>query len=222
MQTASHGWSRRTLPLQWAPGAKRGAAMPVSGDAAAHDHGGAAQATQGQFRAAADRQREAGRHDRNQQGSHGGGDAVGERHGQRHCQHADEVHGPDADAHRHRTGGEPPPGVTALCRGHMRRHSQRGIGDQHRDHFRQTDEPVIVSRNHALHGSWRNRMGLKSRRILNAHYVVLRPGRSSVPATGDGLRGPANPPRYCAEPAGNRARMRSDPAAHRSRPPVGR
>ena len=70
-----------------------------------------------------------GRKQRKQGGQH----VVAQHDGQREGQHADEMHRPDADAHRDRAADQPGVDITRARRRNPRGERERRIGDEHRD-----------------------------------------------------------------------------------------
>lgn len=104
------------------------------GNPRAHQQGAAEQAGPGQVVLADDPQREGGAADGDGQRQHGQRQVVAHGNGQVERQHADEMHGPDADAHRQRAAAQPiarrrQPARRPHAVGHAQRRIRRQDGD---------------------------------------------------------------------------------------------
>ncbi|CAM8793620.1 hypothetical protein NCF_05237 [Burkholderia pseudomallei] len=96
-------------------------------------------------------QREAGHHDRERERQAGDRGVEADADGQRHRQHADDVHRPDADAHRDRAAGEPRMAQPAVREQRdPARQVERGIGGERGDRKRERDQPKVVGAVHGL------------------------------------------------------------------------
>ncbi len=123
----------------------RHAGVVHAGDAAAHQRAADGQVGMGGQRARGEEQREAGHHDRQRQRIAGVEHVVAERDRQGKGQHRDEVHRPDAGAHRHRAAGQP--GMTlrrTAEQGDAARQVERCVRGQRRHHERDHHQEEIV------------------------------------------------------------------------------
>ena len=115
-------------------------------DAGAHQHGADRQSLEAGIGALADCvQRDAARQDARDHRQHGPDRRVGDAAGQRKGEHADEMHAPDAAAHRHRAGAGPGPSRAARIGGDDPAGDRQGDeGGQRGDDHGQRDQAGVI------------------------------------------------------------------------------
>ncbi len=174
-----------------------------AGDADAEQHGRRHHANQRRL-ADADKEQGDADHKRADQKRDDGGKHQIDRIGrQRRGQHADEMHGPDADSKKRRRTRQQRARADAPRIADARRKAKAGISSQDRDRYRERDEIGIVSFEHDLAGLPVSTGQASSRRRVYRHgggndnrsivlvYAALwfmrsaqfppRPGRAAVP-----------------------------------------
>ena len=117
-------------------------------DAQAHQQRAQAQAAPGQVGARGQPQRQRRGQDRHQHRVRGQRQVVAQRNRQLECQHADEMHRPDAEPHCNGAAHQPRGRNAATAGGHARGQVQRGIRGQHGHRQRQQHQRKIVSTEH--------------------------------------------------------------------------
>ncbi|MNV44591.1 hypothetical protein D3C71_1363570 [compost metagenome] len=85
---------------------------------------------------------------RHRQRVQGDGQVIADRDRQVEGEHADEVHRPDAQAHRAGTTGQPPAGDPAAGTGQATGHVQRGVRGEDGDEQREHDKTLAVGAGH--------------------------------------------------------------------------
>jgi hypothetical protein len=114
-------------------------------DAQAHQQAAAQQVAHGECLAGDDEQREGGDRDGRKQGEQGDAEVVAEPDRQAVGQHADEMHGPDADAHRHRAAGKPAEAGASFRMRDAARQVEGRVRRHHGDKNGKKDQATVVT-----------------------------------------------------------------------------
>ena len=113
-------------------------------DAGSHDESAGGEATPGEMALADDPQGKQRGGNRDQEGKEGDGGVIAHGNGQTEGQHAEKMHGPDADSHGDGATGEPPERGASFGGGDAGSHIQRGVGGEHRHQQGDDDEPEVI------------------------------------------------------------------------------
>ena len=119
-----------------------------AGDAQAEQHRGGDNSQERRFADADEEQRNTDHQRANQKRDDGGKHQIDRIRRQRRRQHADEMHGPDADRQERRGAGQQHTTAHARRPADTRREPEASVTSQNRDHHRERDEIGIVSCEH--------------------------------------------------------------------------